>query len=330
MIKLFFENISYRMCSENCLSDITWALCNASSTFKEIFLKLFFPDMQISPDITIERELSKNGSRVDFFITNGEEEYLIENKIYDNNQHFGQYDKIFNVKPERFGYIANYPISQPKIGKTYQIRTWEDFYKKLEIQVEDNQEQMLIDGYRKYLKSVCNIIEFNKPMNIEGIYSLYQFMVILNKLCKRDEEHFNLNICNQNRRYDNSHADYEATGINFEITFKLCNNNKIRKVQTRGWIGIYFNQEKPIISIGFWNHKNWGKNIYNLLKKKNIENKGEYSSVPYEVDNAYWLDFIEGKDINGKSFNKLTLDEQIMQMKSFMDEVFNIIYELIE
>ena len=77
--------------------------------------------MQISQDVEIEREIAANDSRPDFVIYNGEETYLIENKINDHNQHFGQYDKTFNVAPERFGYIANYVIPQPKQDKHYQI-----------------------------------------------------------------------------------------------------------------------------------------------------------------------------------------------------------------
>ena len=99
------------MNKENDLSDITWALCNASHKFKEVFLKFFFPEIQISPDVVIEREISKDDSRPDFVIHNGSELYIIENKINDQAHHFGQYEKAFKVTPERFGYIANSLLS---------------------------------------------------------------------------------------------------------------------------------------------------------------------------------------------------------------------------
>lgn len=129
MITRFLESLSYRVNNENALSDIIWSLCNSSPTFREAFLLFFFPNMRISPEIEIEREIVKNNSRPDFIIYNDDEVYLVENKINDRNQHFGQYDKTFKVEPERFGYIANYVIPQPKEGKKYQIRTWEGFYK---------------------------------------------------------------------------------------------------------------------------------------------------------------------------------------------------------
>lgn len=43
MIKLFLENLSYRMFKENDVSDITWALCNTSPRFRDYFLHYFFP-----------------------------------------------------------------------------------------------------------------------------------------------------------------------------------------------------------------------------------------------------------------------------------------------
>lgn len=324
MITRFLESLSYRVNNENALSDITWSLCNSSPTFREVFLKFFFPDMQISPDVEIEREIAANDSRPDFVIYNGEETYLIENKINDHNHHFGQYDKTFNVAPERFGYIANYVIPQPKQDKHYQIRTWEGFYRYLgTVHTENEQEHSLFEGFRVYLKNVCNIIEFTKPMNVEGIYSLYQLMEILNKLCNREEETYVVKVYNQNRAYDNSHANHWIMGINFEITYKHI------RLQSWGWIGVYFNEETPLICMGFHDIKNWGKTVCNLLRNTVADTKvGKNTSAPYYEDNAYWFNFDDGKDTYEEEFNKLSLDEQIEQIKSFMDEVFNYIYKL--
>ncbi len=324
MITKFLENLSYRVNNENALSDIAWSLCNVSPVFKEAFLHFFFPDMQISSEVEIEREISKDDSRPDFIIHNGEELYLIENKINDHNHHFGQYDKTFKVVPERFGYIANYVIPQPKQDKQYQIRTWEEFYRLLgTIQSESEQEQSLIMGFREYLKNVCNIIDFTKPMNIEGIYSLYQLMEILNKLCNREEDNFTVKVYNQNRCYDNSHATHWIMGVNFEVTFKQP------KLQSWGWIGIYFNEDIPLICMGFHDIKNWGKTACDLIRKNGTDSKiGNFTSEPYYEDNAYWFNFEDGKDTYEDCFNKLSLDEQIEQIKSFMDEVFDYIYQL--
>lgn len=324
MITKFLESLSYRANNENALSDITWSLCNVSPIFKEIFLHFFFPDMQILPEVDIEREISKDDSRPDFVIYNGDELYIIENKINDHNQHFGQYDKSFKVSPERFGYIANYVIPQPKQDKQYQIRTWEEFYKLLgNVQSESEQEQSLIVGFREYLKNVCNILDFTKPMNIEGIYSLYQLMEILNKLCNREEDNYTVKVYNQNRSYNNSHANNWIMGVNFEVSFKQP------KLQSWGWIGIYFNEEIPLICIGFRDMNNWGKTVCNLISNNPTESEvGKFSSVPYYEDDAYWFNFEDGKETYEECFNKLSLDEQIEQIKTFMDEVFDYIYKL--
>ena len=324
MITKFLESLSYRVNNENALSDITWSLCNASPMFREAFLHFFFPDMQILPDVEIEREISKDDSRPDFIIYNGEEKYLIENKINDHNQHFCQYEKTFKIPSERFGYIANYLIPQPSRAKQYQIRTWEGFYKLLgTIRSESEQEQSLIVGFREYLKNVCNILDFMKPMNIEGIYSLYQLMEILNKLCNREEDSYMIEVKAPNRCYDNSRGNHEVMGVIFVITFKGI------RLQSLGWVGICFNEEIPLICMGFYNKKNWGKNICTLIGNNLTQAKiGKYTSEPYKEDDAYWFNFDDGKETYGECFNKLSLDEQIEQIKTFMDDVFDYIYKL--
>lgn len=324
MITKFLESLSSRVNNENALSDITWSLCNVSPMFRDTFLKFFFPNIRISSEIEIEREIAKNNSRPDFVIYNDDELYIIENKINDHQQHFGQYDMTFKVAPERFGYIANYMIPQPKQGKHYQIRTWEEFYKLLAtIHLENEYEQSLIDGFRAYLRNVCNIIDFTKPMNIEGIYSLYQLMEILSKLCNREEDAYAIKVYNQNRCYDNSHANHWIMGLNFEVTFKQS------KLQSWGWIGIYFNEEIPLICMGFHDIKNWGKTVCNLIRKNATDSKiGNYTSAPYYEDNAYWFNFEDGKETYKEWFNKLSLEEQIEQLKSFMDEVFNYVNQM--
>ena len=65
MIKLFLENLSYRMFKENDVSDITWALCNTSPRFRDYFLHYFFPEMQVEKNVILDREISKDDSGVD-------------------------------------------------------------------------------------------------------------------------------------------------------------------------------------------------------------------------------------------------------------------------
>ena len=276
--------------------------------------------MEISEDIEINREVSKDDDRVDFLINNKGETYLIENKINDKISHFGKYDKTYKVTPERFGYIANYPISQEK---HYQIRTWEDFYRELKLlEGNDGIEQSLIDGYREYLKKVCNIIDFERPMNIEGIYSLYELIEILTKLCKRQEEHFTLDYPKSSRIF-NSHVDHHKMGIDFQLDYNKGSDIKTSK----GWIGIYFDLEQPEICIGFWDRDGWGKPICDIIRKAGKIKQGNLHSESFEESDAYWFDFIDDRDTYEEYFNKLSLDEQTEMLKSFMDGVLNDIFK---
>lgn len=317
-IKDFFDSLSVRMYKENDLSDITWALCIASPMFREFFLRFFFPDIKIDPNVEIEREVSKEDSRPDFIIHNYGVLYLVENKINDENHHFGQYDNAFNITPKRFGYIANYTIPQPDQEKHYQIKTWEDFYySSANILCAEEEEQTLIDSYRVYLKNVCNIIEFTKPMNLEGIYSLYQFMEILTRLCKREEERYTISVYTQDRTFDNGHARHHSIGNVFELNYK-----DFPITRSWGWIGIYYEMEMPEIWIAFLDIENWGKPICELIRR----NEGKFANLklsqsPVFEDDTYWFRFTPKKEGKEISFSALDLEEQTKMLKSFMDEI---------
>ena len=42
----FFLHLGIRLYKENNLSDITWALLQASDEFKQLFIKYFFPEIE--------------------------------------------------------------------------------------------------------------------------------------------------------------------------------------------------------------------------------------------------------------------------------------------
>lgn len=325
MIKDFFENLSYRRKNENDLSDVTWAMCNACPKFKEFFLKFFFSDINVNDDTIINREVSIDGSRADFVIYNEDEKYLIENKIYDDGHHFGTYDITFGVTPDRFGYIANYTIPQPKSNALYMIRRWDDFYNKLgQIELDNEEEKQLIEGYRLYLKNVCHIVTFTKPMNIEGIFSLYELIESLCVLCDRKTDHFELKEYNRNRYYDNSHSDHTATGVNFQV--KIDDGCRL---EAYGWIGIYFNEEEPTIYMVFYDSKGWGQSICNLIRKdKSDKNMLSQIFALSDEEDGCWFSYIDGYDTYEEHFNKMSIEEQKEQLQLFMDSVLEYIYKL--
>jgi len=85
--EIFFGFLSQRRYDEPHLSDITWALCNASNQFKSLFLEYCF-DEKVTTDEII-REYRKEDSQPDFYFFDiAEKEYIIENKIDDHGDHF--------------------------------------------------------------------------------------------------------------------------------------------------------------------------------------------------------------------------------------------------
>lgn len=193
MIIKLLDSMAMRLKGENNLSDVTWAFCETSQTFKRLFLSFFFEEIgQYADDIYIERERQCGNNRVDFFFEHDDQNYIIENKIDDRCQHFGKYDKAFGVKPERFGYIMNYNDFQwnglsrkDYAGRGYQIRTWESFYDYLEAAKTEEEmseeEQKLILSYQTYLTNVCNIVKIKQPMKLSALSGLMSFFQLLNK-----------------------------------------------------------------------------------------------------------------------------------------------------
>lgn len=334
MINKFFIQISKRLNKENDLSDITWAMCNSSTAFRNAFLKFFFPEMDISKNVYIKREAPNEdaASRPDFVINNGGVIYIVENKINDKNHHFGQYDKDFNIPPKRFGYIANYKIFQKNTtsdsSEEYRIKTWEEFYDYLgDLNIEQQNEKQLIIGYSNYIKSVCAIIKFKKAMNINGIYSLYQFNTILKKLCNCDEKEYSISVFHENRCYWDHYIMNGFEGINFNVSFK-----NVKMKDTYGWIGICFTEVNPLITLGFNAMKGCGKPVYEILDKHKKELKeGRYFCKPYYDDDegpGYWFDFKESKEFKNERFNKLSINEQESELRSYVNEVISFIIGL--
>ena len=152
-INIFFESMAERLTNENDLSDITYALCKTDNDFRKFFLEYCFEEA-VDTDNLI-REYADEGSRPDFyFIGRDNNEYLIEVKIYDRNQHFDQYNNQFpNAK---YAYISNYILNDEDLCEAdkralplWKLKTWFDYYKKLsESAIKDKD---LVVGYLSYL-----------------------------------------------------------------------------------------------------------------------------------------------------------------------------------
>lgn len=314
------------MWKENYLSDITWSLCQSSPYFFNYFIHFFFPELDIKAIVEFERERPDEqdcGSRVDFLIKvlNDEVPYLIEVKINDRNQHFGQYDEAYGVTPDRLGYITNYPLFQEGYDR---IRQWSELYNRLSTDIlalPDSNEKLLIEGYLSYVKNVCGIIKLTKPMNIKGLYSMFELFTVLNNSTTREEKDFSLTRCG---------LSGTETGCNFQIWFNLYYKHPYWESKKEGGlIGLWYNIEQPIISMGFQNKPGWGESIYQIINDKiirpNKKLESKFLGQPYIPSDDKDMLFIDIKPEALEGFDRcedIKLQEGILY--NYMDEVLSL------
>lgn len=339
IFKDFLLSLAHRMSDENDLSDMIYAACHASLLFKHVFVTFFFSEIEDTEQIYIEREVTKGNSRVDFIFEYDGKNYIIENKIYDKNHHFGQYESVYKVTPDRFGYIVNYHHIEYE-GKTkadylklgYKIKTWEEFYKHL-ISIED--QDKIFAPIAVYIKSVCSIILTKDKMNFTALNTLPTFLRMLNPIFgNASNERYSSDYYKNNEKQETywggniiSEHDNCIVGRYFEVKF---NNVRGKYDTTWGWMGVWFNdpERNPTICIGIREDKNWSGKAYELLKKKINANKSETYRGWYIENGCVWRDLPDDK------YNKLeeceSLEEQKELLSDFFKKSINIIADLID
>ena len=333
-----FENIALRLYGENNLSDITWAFCNTYPAFKRLFIAFFFKDItENATDIYIEREKTSGNSRVDFFFKLAGNNFIIENKIDDKSQHFGQYDTDYSVIPQHFGYITNYEdfswnglSREDYTSQGYQIRTWEEFYDYLDTEKKNNEideeAKNAISQCQIYIKNVCNIIKVKNPMKLSALSALPTFFQILDKKALNiDDEHFKTRVYinGQETKFGGNfispHPEDCAFGRFFSVTFPSFKRYK----ENWGWIGIYCHIDTPpTICIGFDNNNDWGRPIYKLIETTLGSDNAEW----YEERGMLWM------DMNEEEFkcldNAESIDKQIELIQTFITRTMEGILKL--
>lgn len=246
-----------------------------------------------------------------------EEIYLIENKIGDKNHHFEQYIKTYKIEPSHLGYIANYPIAK----EGFETHTWRDLYIHLSNNIP-NEENALWMAYLKYIKDVCSIFITDKPMNLQGMFSLYTFYRCLDEVFIFDTYAFRSALYDS-LRDTNGGGNFLYTlrdgvmGKYFSVKLKKCHVK-----EAWGWLGVYFEREDPVICLGFCNREGWGKPIFNIINSDPFAiPEGTFASEPYEEDGAYWFDFKKYDE-----FDSLDLDGQIGLLRDFFKEAIMAVY----
>ena len=285
----YFTYLSSRG-NENYLSDIIAAACNSCAKFKKLFLDFVFPeeDLMSKCSSEIEREVwSEDGSlRFDFyFTTNTNEEYIIENKIYDPHDHYDSYTSIY--KEDHIGFIANYDVSS--ILYTHK-HTWKNFYTYLKNNLElfTEEEFMLVEGIINYIKGACGIMEERK-FDLNKLIDLGYFMQLFKEILK--EKGFEINN--------------QAKGSSEERIGFWCYK------ESGYWFGLYlYTDAEEGFSL-------WG-GIYDYKIKQNSVQKLKYASYDQNdtTNNCCWFKLKE------EQLNKLSDDISIL--KNFIDEVENV------
>lgn len=306
-----FKNIAERLYSENNLSDITWAFMMSCERFKKDFVKFFFGD-GIQEICDLRREYQDDDSRPDFFFYDEKNnEYLIEVKIYDRNQHFDQYNNRFPNAEKAF--ISNYVLTEEeKKGseKWKRLKHWKKFYEEFEVSVKNYKEndKKLIESYLVFLKSVINYKEINK-MNFKEIKSLIDFYNYITDVAK--EAGF--------QTYDKltSAMNEKQYGRYF---FKDDGNYNVAYF----WFGLWF-EDKKTENNGIWinfdhfNQASWLSQKYQEKIKKMNKNGKNYSDKKI-VNGGMWF------KLNSESFKDTFCentdeDKQKTLLKDFFNEV---------
>ncbi len=290
----FFSCLSY-MGNENTLSDLITAACNSSYLFKRMFLEFIFPNAFIMSKCPsdIEREVSINNEKVRFdlyFCIKDDTEYIIENKIYDSNDHFTEYTKLF--PNEQIGFIANYDVSHIKYKNKH---TWKEFYNYLNnnISLFSGDEKKVVKGLLEYIQGACGIMQ-ERNFYLKDLRDLGFFIKKLGKIL--EEQGFSLN--NRARGSSNDRVGYW-----------------VEKYNRAYWFGLYLNENKAE------GYCIWGA-IYNYeLKTKSKNIYSEYDPKYKELDSIWFK--LKNSYLDALS-SKLDYDNKIEIIKGFIDEIENI------
>ncbi len=312
MVRKFFEQLAGYYYKENDLSNVVVALCNSNEEFKYKFVRFFFPDIDVANIESITREEpDKNnlGSRVDIYITMCDEKmpYIIEVKIGDRSHHFGQYEEAYEIGRERFGYITNYDCVEGwALG--YDVKTWEGFYDYL--LAADGQDEM-IEAFALYLKKVCGIIKYDKPMNFSGLDSITCFVDTAEKIIKKERNWVVTPLYNRS-----VYACKQSINVGFFVNFPDAEKDGF------AYYGLWFS-EKPIIAIGITS-RSWLSELI-MSDKANFALNTAVSKPPYQEE--FWAKddvwFEMSDQLMQKFQSATTYDQQHNMLNEFFEEVLH-------
>lgn len=280
----FFINLAVYG-SENSLSDVIAAAYNSNSEFRKLFIKFFFKDDKVLKRIPsgIQREVSSGNCRYDLVIPTEESDYIVENKVYDQNDHYDKYKK----RGAKIAFIANYDVNQIQYKNKH---TWKEFYNYIKKSLKKiSKDKILISCVLDYIKGVCDMME-EKQFNIKEVKYLGYAVKVVQKILK--EMGFKIN--------------YKAKGSSEEkIGFWVEKDNRAY------WFGFYFTEA----DYGFWGE------IYNDKIKTKSFTTLKYAEYDKDsTEDSVWFKLKKSKITLLNSTNQ-TYEQKRNILKDFISEI---------
>ncbi len=346
LINKMFRHLSKRLGKENDLSDITWCMMSIMPEFARKLLEFMdvpFPADEKMEECIREYVFERSGSstntnqrdQIDFLIKTGKGSILLENKIWDTNYHFDQYNKAINDDPTLKAadhykrLISAHRLSQTNVNQGvdagFKIFYWEDLINSLTGKLNDfnSEEKTLVIGYKEYIKEVIKMTEIGEiRLDDRVLKSLLYVNNLIEKIIKLhpgDGRKFTYApYTNKNRSFGNAHS-----GHGYSI--HCVTNNK------SAWLLFYFQyytysfttDGKPAFIIDL--QIDWNSDLVKRMKKLTRENNDLFSVLS---DNE-GLAFVMKPDIY-EDFKSLDKDGQEEYLFSFFDAVNKVIEEYLE
>jgi hypothetical protein len=308
-INKFFTHLSERLNDENGLSDVTYAFLKADSQLAKLFMGHFNFDFDATKPYEVLREFADDDCRPDFRIEQDEKVYIIENKIYDVNDHFPQYADKFGEAGR--GFIANYRADEETAKRhSFTCTTWGAFVNELEgvkksDVVFDDKSWSLLQAYIKYVREVCCIVKL-KEIRFDNIDSLYHFNKLTEQVILSSVAGYECSLYKGGK-------SFSETGSGWYFSMK----KKGGRTEIYPWFGIWYGDEDTIIYMSF--SKSWCKPVqgkYPVKGKSGIYfdksyiNRDDDNALEFPMTNEKWQEFKDGD-----------LERQKVILQSYFTEV---------
>jgi hypothetical protein len=310
----FFEHLAERLCNENSLSDVTYALAKTSWQFMSILMCDFFEfDFAHEPPYDVEREPPSSSGRPDFLVRQEERSYLIENKIYDYNYHFRQYHEGFKDKIpcKRQAFISNYRVDLSTIKNDFKdgiaedelqeirkrTKTWAELVKLLEGRISGFPD----DDVRR----VCQMEKLQKVGDLSNLSNLHRFNILVEHVVKNT-------ILKTDVRKEFYPTKTREHGESWSGRYMQLSKEGGATLYPS--MGIWFGreQETPVIYLSF--EQDWNSTLYAAMKDQKLAGQ-TFTFREHDQQLEFTL------QTDAKSFAGQDLDLQTQTLEVFLNEV---------